>query len=256
MLNEIAMSIIQAATEFLPISSDGHLALYSNLFSQPSLFFITFLHIASLLAVIIFTRKEIKFLLSFKKETHKLWLYIIIATIPGALVGFLAKDLIEQAFSSLLVTGIGFLFTGTIILFTKLKIKENKKQTKINSKNSFFIGLMQSLALLPGVSRSGMTISSALFSGIEKEKAVKFSFLLFIPLAIGAFSLEMFDYYKNNIPINIPIITLLTSFVICFLLSLLFLNLLTYIIKKDKFWMFSFYCYLIGLITLIIYFVK
>ena len=254
MLNEIAMSVIQAVTEFLPISSDGHLALYANLFSEPNLFFITFLHIASLLAVFIFIRKEIKFLLSFRKETYKLWLYIIIATIPGALVGFLAKDLIEKAFSSLLVTGIGFFFTGTIILLTK--IKENKKQTKINSKNSFFIGLMQSLALLPGVSRSGMTISSALFSGIEKEKAVKFSFLLFIPLAIGAFLLEMFDYYKNNIPVNIPLTTLLVAFVICFLLSLLFLNLLTYIIKKDKFWMFSFYCYLVGLITLIIYFVK
>ena len=254
MLNEIAMSVIQAVTEFLPISSDGHLALYANLFSEPSLFFITFLHIASLLAVFIFIRKEIKFLLSFRKETYKLWLYIIIATIPGALVGFLAKDLIEKAFSSLLVTGIGFFFTGTIILLTK--IKENKKQTKINSKNSFFMGLMQSLALLPGVSRSGMTISTALFSGIEKEKAVKFSFLLFIPLAIGAFLLEMFDYYKNNIPVNIPLTTLLVAFVICFLLSLLFLNLLTYIIKKDKFWMFSFYCYLVGLITLIIYFVK
>lgn len=251
MLNEIAMSVIQAITEFLPVSSDGHLALYANLFSEPSLFFITFLHIASLFAVLIFTRKEIKFLLSFKKETYKLWLYIIIATIPGALAGFLAKDLIEQAFSSLLVTGIGFLFTGTIILLTK--VKKNKNGVRINQKNSFFIGLMQTLALLPGVSRSGMTISTGLFSGIEKERAVKFSFLLFIPLAIGAFSLEMFDYYKNSIPINIQITTLLTSFVICFLLSLLFLNLLNYIIKKDKFWMFSIYCCIIGIITLILF---
>ncbi|OIO41434.1 hypothetical protein AUJ62_02700 [Candidatus Pacearchaeota archaeon CG1_02_32_21] len=252
MLDEIIMSIIQAATEFLPVSSDGHLALYSNLFSEPSLFFITFLHISSLLAVLIFTRKEIKFLLSFKNNANKLWSYIIIATIPGALIGFLAKDLIEQAFSSLLVTGIGFLFTGTIILFTR--IKKNKKETEITSKKVLFIGLMQSLALLPGVSRSGMTISTALFSGIEKEKAVKFSFLLFIPLVIGAFSLEMFDYYKSNISVNIPATTLLISFAICFLLSLLFLNLLSYIIKKGKFWMFSFYCFLIGIITLILHF--
>jgi undecaprenyl-diphosphatase len=252
MLDEIIMSIIQAATEFLPVSSDGHLALYSNLFSEPSLFFITFLHIASLLAVLIFTRKEIKFLLSFRNNANKLWLYIIIATIPGALIGFLAKDLIEQAFSSLLVTGIGFLFTGTIILFTR--IKKSKKETEMTSKKVLFIGLMQSLALLPGVSRSGMTISTALFSGIEKEKAVKFSFLLFIPLVIGAFSLEMFDYYKNNFSVSIPVTTLVISFVICFLLSLLFLNLLNYIINKDKFWMFSIYCYIIGIITLLLYF--
>ena len=229
MLNEIILSIIQAVTEFLPVSSSGHLALYENIFSKPDLFFIIFLHLASLLAVIIFTRKAILHLLTFNKSARKLWLYLIITTIPAALIGFLFKNYIESALSSLLFLGIAFLFTGTILLFTKF----TKKKSELNVKNSIIIGLFQAVALFPGVSRSGMTISTALFSGIEKEKAVKFSFLLFIPLAIGAFSLEMFDYYKNNIPINIPIITLLTSFVICFLLSLLFLNLLTYIIKKD-----------------------
>lgn len=251
MLNEIIMAIIQAATEFLPVSSDGHLALYSNLFYQPNLFFITFLHIASLFAVLIYTRKEIKFLLTFSKEAQKLWLYIIIATIPGALIGFLAKDYIEQAFTSLLVTGIGFLFTGTILLLTKFK--SSKNTSRLNAKNSLFIGLMQALAPLPGVSRSGMTISTALYNRVEREKAAKFSFLLFIPLAIGAFGLEFLDYYTGNIEMSIPISTLIISFIICFILSLLFLNLLTLIIKKDKFWMFSIYCYMIGIITIILY---
>ena len=249
MLNEIILSIIQAVTEFLPVSSSGHLALYENIFSKPDLFFIIFLHLASLLAVIIFTRKAILHLLTFNKSARKLWLYLIITTIPAALIGFLFKNYIESALSSLLFLGIAFLFTGTILLFTKF----TKKKSELNVKNSIIIGLFQAVALFPGVSRSGMTISTALFSGIEKEKAVKFSFLLFIPLAIGAFVLEIKDYLSNNIEMNIPIITLVISFLVCYVLSLLFLNLLTYIIKKDKFWMFSIYCYIIGIITLILF---
>lgn len=249
MLNEIILSIIQAVTEFLPVSSSGHLALYENIFSKPDLFFIIFLHLASLLAVIIFTRKAILHLLTFNKSARKLWLYLIITTIPAALIGFLFKNYIESALSSLLFLGIAFLFTGTILLFTKF----TKKKSELNVKNSIIIGLFQAVALFPGVSRSGMTISTALFSGIEKEKAVKFSFLLFIPLAIGAFVLEIKDYLSNNIEMNIPIITLVISFLVCSVLSLLFLNLLTYIIKKDKFWMFSIYCYIAGIITIILF---
>lgn len=251
MLNEIILSIIQAATEFLPVSSSGHLALYSNLFSTPNLFFITFLHLASLFAVIFFTRKELYDLFTFKKETRKLWLYWIIATIPAALIGFLFKDLIESALSSLLFLGIAFLFTGTMLLSTKF----TKVKSKLNVKNSIIIGLFQALALFPGVSRSGMTISAGLFSGIEKEKAARFSFLLFIPLALGAFALEIKDYISGSLEINIPIITLIISFIICFFLSIAFLNLLTVIIKKDKFWMFSIYCYIIGILTLFFYFI-
>jgi len=121
MLNEIILSIIQAVTEFLPVSSSGHLALYENIFSKPDLFFIIFLHLASLLAVIIFTRKAILHLLTFNKSARKLWLYLIITTIPAALIGFLFKNYIESALSSLLFLGIAFLFTGTILLFTKKK---------------------------------------------------------------------------------------------------------------------------------------
>ena len=251
MINEIILSIIQAAAEFLPISSSGHLALYSNLFSKPDLFFITFLHLASLLAVIIFTRKELIYLFTFKKGSLKLWSYWIIATIPTAVIGFLFKDYIESALSSLLFLGIAFLFTGIIILLTKF----SKQYSRLNMKNSLIIGLFQSVALFPGVSRSGMTISSSLFAGIEEEKAARFSFLLFIPLAIGAFGLEMKDYLFNNLIIDVPIFTLIISFIICSVLSLLFLNILVYIIKKEKFWMFSFYCFFIGIITLIIYFI-
>ena len=241
MKEEIFLAIVQAATEFLPVSSSGHLALFSNLISEPNLFLITALHFASLLAVLIFTRKEIVGLLKFDRQHKNLWIYLLVGTIPAGLFGFFFKDLIENSLSSLLFIGIAFLFTGVVLLLTKFcHVRE-----KINVKNSLIIGLFQVLALFPGVSRSGMTISAAMFSGIEKDKAAKFSFLLFIPLAFGAMILELGEFYFN--------FSLLVAFVICFVLSLLFLNLLYLIIRRGYFWMFSFYCFFIGMVSLILF---
>lgn len=242
MFLEIFLAIIQAATEFLPISSSGHLALFSNLLGEPNLSFFTALHLASLIAVLIFTRKEIKFLLTFNKEARKYWTYLIIATIPAALIGFFFHDLIESFFSSFLILGISFIFTGFILLSTK----GIKSTSNLNFKSSLLIGLFQSIALFPGVSRSGMTISAGIFSKLDKESAAKFSFLLFIPLSVGAFILEF-----EKIALNL---SLIISFLLCLFFSILFLNLLVKIIQKDKFWMFSSYCFIIGLISLLIYF--
>lgn len=244
MINEILLAVIQAVTEFFPISSSGHLALVSNLISQPNLFFFTVLHLASLIAVLIFTRKELAALLTFDKKYRKLWIYLIIATIPAALFGFFFKNIIEKTFSSFLFLGVAFLFTAIILFLTKF----TKAYYKLNFKNSLFIGLFQIFALFPGISRSGMTISSALFLGIEREKAVKFSFLLFIPLSIGAFLLELEEFYFS--------LSLFISFVLCSVLSLLCLNLLLLIVKRGKFWLFSIYCFVLSILSFVLYFVK
>lgn len=244
MQNEILLAFIQAATEFLPISSSGHLALASNIISEPNIFLITLLHVASLLAVLIFVRKEIIDLITFNKEYRKIWIYLIIATIPAALVGFFFSDFIESVFTSFLYIGIAYLFTGFILLMTKIPVKKNE----LNYKNSFIIGLFQAAALFPGISRSGMTISSGLFSGIEKEKAAKFSFLLFIPLSVGAMIIQRGEPYFST--------TLAIAFAVCFALSIIFLNALVYIIKKEKFWLFSFYCFALGIITIIYHYIN
>ena len=191
MLNEIILAIVQAITEFLPISSSGHLALISNLISSPDLFFFTALHLASLLAVVIFTRSEIKNLITFDRKYRKLWLYLIIATIPAGIVGLLFSDIIEKTLSSFLFLGIAFIFTGIILFLTRVAYPHSN----LNWKNSLLTGVFQALAVFPGISRSGMTISSAMISGIDREKAARFSFLLFIPLALGAFILEL----KNDV---------------------------------------------------------
>src|SRR3989344_1355156 len=242
MQNAILFAIIQAATEFLPVSSSGHLALLGNLLGEPDLFLITILHISSLLAVLIFTRRELYDLITFKKHSKKLWIYLIIATIPAAIFGFTFKSLIESTFNSYLFIGLAFLFTSVILFLTKFAHKVDN----LNYKNALVIGLFQLFALFPGISRSGMTISAGLFSGIPKEKAVKFSFLLFIPLAIGAGILEIGEAYFS--------LELTIAFIICFLLSLIFLNVLTYIMKRNKFWLFSIYLLIIGLISLGLYF--
>ncbi len=285
MLNKILLAAIQAATEFLPISSSGHLALVSNLISQPDLFFFTVLHLSSLIAVIIFTRKEIGCLLSFNRQYRKMWLYLAVATAPAALFGFFFRGKIEETFSSFLFIGIAFIFTGIILFLTKFQENRfaitsipwrggfplrfsvvrkvflyfpipSKTYSNLNIKNSLVIGLFQILALFPGVSRSGMTISSALSLGIDREKAIKFSFLLFIPLCLGAFVLEMREELLEMGNFFCFDLSLIISFFVCLILSLSFLNLLLFIVKKRKFWAFSIYCFVIGFVSLSLYFLK
>ena len=125
MINEIILAIVQSITEFLPISSDGHLALISNILGQPNLFFMTFLHLASLFAVLIFTRKEIAEIFRFNKQSWRLIKYILIGIIPAALVGFFLNDLIKGTLTSYLLIGIFFFFTGIIVFSTKF-IKQSK----------------------------------------------------------------------------------------------------------------------------------
>ncbi len=248
MLKEIILAAVQALTEFLPVSSDGHLAIVSNIIGSVDLFFITFLHLASLLAVIIFTRKEIFDILKFNKDSWRIIKYIVIGITPAIIFGFFFNDIIEQTLSSFLLISIFFLFNGIVVLSTKFTKAFGKE---LNNKNTFAIGLMQALALLPGISRSGMTISTGLFFGIDRKKAFKFSFLMFVPLSIGAFVLELIKY-PNSIN-NLPVLTLVFSFIVCFILSLLSLNLLNYIINSDKFWVFGIYCFLIAVFSFLLF---
>lgn len=244
MLSEIILAVIQAVTEFLPVSSSGHLALISKLFQieAGSLFFFTVLHAASLLAILVFTRKEIEQLLSFDEKYFKMWVFLIVATIPAGLVGYFFHDWFEVAFGSYLMIGVAFLATGLILLSTR----NTKVFSKLNVKNAFAIGVAQIAAILPGISRSGVTISSGMFLGLNREKAARFSFLLFIPLSLGAIILESGQAYFSW--------SLVISFIITLFLSLVFLNVLIGVIKKGRFWWFSFYCFAVGLLSLGLYY--
>jgi undecaprenyl-diphosphatase len=242
MLNEIALALIQAATEFLPVSSSGHLTLLSSLISKPDIFFFTILHLASLIAVVIFTRKEIVQLFTPSEKAKRLWVFLIVATIPAAAVGYFYSGLVESAFNSLMFVGFAFLFTGIVLISTR----NAEKFAKLNAKNAFAIGVAQIAALFPGVSRSGMTISSGMFLGLDREEAARFSFLLMIPLVVGAVILESGEFYFST--------SLLVAFFVCLFASLLFLNLLMKVIRSGKFWMFGIYCFVIGLVSLYLHY--
>lgn len=240
-LEGVIFAIIQGVTEFLPISSSGHLALFSRFFQEPNLFLFTVLHFASLLAILIYTRNEIKKIFKLDYESKKLIKFLVIATIPAVLVGFFFKGLIEGSFSSLLFLGFGFLITGIVVSMTRFV-----KPAQESKLSALWVGLFQAAAIFPGISRSGMSISGAIFSGISKESAARTSFLLFIPLALGAMVLEIGNFYWDA--------SLILSFIICFAISLLFLRLLDKLVRNGYFWIFGIYCLILGAGCLIEYF--
>jgi len=243
MIHEIVLAIIQGITEFLPISSSGHLALVSNIISEPNLFFMIAMHFASLLAILIYLRKDINRLFKFKRKSNWNWYKtIIIGIIPAGLVGYFFSGWIKIAINNYALIGTGFLFT-TVILFSS-KLKKGKKE-KISLLDSFLIGISQIFALFPGVSRSGTTTSTGILRKINPEVAGKFSFLIFIPLMIGAILHQMTEFYIN--------IEIVISFIVCFFVSLASLNLFFKTLKSGKFWLFGIWTALMAIISYLFY---
>lgn len=244
----IFLGVIQGITEWLPISSSGHLVLFQSIFGfkQPIIFDVL-LHFGSLLVILFVFRKEILELilgvLNREKKYLKIAFMLIIATIPIVFVGFFFNDLIENSFSSLKVVGFSLIFTSIVLFMSKYPKIKNKN---INFFNSFFMGIAQALAILPGVSRSGITISTALIQGIKQEEAARFSFLMAIPPILGATLLEIknIEQIEN---LNYALIGVFFSIVSGYL-SLKFL---LRIIKTNKFSYFSVYCFVLGFFILI-----
>jgi undecaprenyl-diphosphatase len=193
-MNELFASIIiaiaQGLTEWLPVSSSGHLVLFESLLNyQGGLMFDVALHFGTLMAVFVYFGSDIvdiiKDLLTakFNSENGRLGLLIIIATIPAAIMGYFLKNIFEASFSNLTIVALGFGITGLFLLIAS--ISPNKKQ-KNNYAKSFFIGVAQIFSLFPGISRSGSTISAGLLLGLDEKAAIKFSFIMSIPIIFGA----------------------------------------------------------------------
>lgn len=239
MLEEIILAVVQGITEFLPVSSSGHMALISNLISEPNLFFMVAMHVASLLAVLIYFRKDIWELLHFKKEKNwHFYKIVLIGIIPAGLVGYFISDWIDKAINSYFFIGLGFVFTSLVLVETKLR-KSNKK--KISLKDSLIIGLSQIFALFPGVSRSGTTTSVGIFRKINPKEAGKFSFFMFIPLMVGAMLTQLEGFYFDT--------SLLVSFIVCFIVSLFSLGLFFKTLKNGKFWIFAVWTTLMAILS-------
>lgn len=199
-LEALILGIIQGLTEFIPVSSSGHLILAEKLFGvgNGSLAFDVALHGGTLLALIIYFWKDIiilvKALFVKTKQTKLAWL-LVVATIPAVFAGLLLESYAEDSFRSSLVVAFNLAFVGLIMFWAEVQYKKAKKHTKLDdtSKNqALTMGFAQAIAIIPGVSRSGITITSGLFAGMDRVAATRFSFLLGIPIIFGAFVKTVF----------------------------------------------------------------
>ena len=257
-IDAIILGVIQGLTEFLPVSSSGHLEitrelLDTNQLPSDNLLMTSVLHFATALSTILVFRKDIYDLIKglFDKENKTSKSYIIkilIAIVPAGLVGFLLSDEIEFLFSgNMTLVGIMLIITGTLLFLTKIL---KTKNFKISSVHALIIGLSQAFAVIPGISRSGATICTSLFLGNNKSEAAKFSFLLVIPVIFGAILKDILsgDIFDNEIKISILIIGFISSF----FTGVLACKLMLKIVANNNLIYFSFYCFLLGIISIFI----
>jgi len=245
LIEAVILSIFQGISEWFPISSSGHLALVQNIFGFQNLSYDVFLHFASIFAVVFVFRKDIKKLLNLKnKENWRYLFYLIIATIPAVIVGVLFRKFIISTFSNLWFLSGFFILSGVVIYSTRFT---KPKKVRFSLLDSIFIGLFQALAIFPGISRSGMTISSGLFRKLKKEQVVKFSFFLAIIIIFGGSLAEAGNIVSGEINYFI----LLISFIITLLVSIFTIKVLLKIMKINKFYLFGVYNILLGIFILI-----
>jgi undecaprenyl-diphosphatase len=251
-IQAVTLGFIQGVTEWLPISSTGHLRIAQNLFglTLPLLFDVT-LHVGTLIIVLLFFRKDIKLVLmalvrgDFKSENGKLIPLIIVGTAPTALIGlvFTSAIEIETVFSGFLPIAGAFITCGVVLYFSKTGQEQKENITYIQA---LAIGTAQGIALIPGLSRSGLTIATALMLGMKREKAFKFSFLLSVPAVVGALGLTLYEQHEMLTLVGVGLTEISVGIAVSLVVSYFALKLLWKTIASKEFYLFAFYCWLIG----------
>lgn len=255
-LEAIILGIIQGLTEFLPVSSSGHLELAKailgdNSVPEESLTFTVVLHFATALSTLVIFRKEVaqifKGLFQFKwNEEFQFSLKIVISMIPAVIIGLLFEEQLESFF------GGKILFVGAMLLVTAvlLLLADKAKNTdkSVSFPNSLIIGISQAIAMLPGISRSGATISTSVLLGIDRTKAAKFSFLMVVPLIFGKIAKDILGGDINFQ--SSEIIPISAGFIAAFVSGLLACQWMIALVKKSKLSYFSIYCAIVGLIAI------
>ncbi|MCI5057433.1 MAG: undecaprenyl-diphosphate phosphatase [Flavobacteriales bacterium] len=252
LIEAILLGIIQGLTEFLPVSSSGHLELAKFFLGddsvpKESLIFDVVLHSATALSTIVIFWKDILkifrgLMSTTMNEEKRFALFVVVSMIPAAAIGVLFDDLIEAMFNKqVLLVGLMLIVTG-LLLFLADRAKKTDK--KLTFSTALIIGISQAIAILPGISRSGATISTSVLLGIDKETAAKFSFLMVIPLIFGKMAKDMMsgdlDIAGDKTGIYIA------GFVAAFIMGLLACKLMINLVKKSKLVYFSIYCFIVG----------
>lgn len=283
-LESILLGIVQGVTEFLPVSSSGHLAILQNIFhveTNGSMLFDIMLHLGTLAAVFIVYHKDIwnmikefflmvgdmfsnlhtlilnkihKTSLKYKKivanSYRKFVVLILVSTVPTGVIGVLGKDVVEGASNTLLIPGICLLITGVLLLMAELKKEGNKTPKTVSYRDGLVIGTAQGLATLPGLSRSGTTIATCLFCGLDRKFAVKYSFILSIPAILGAAVLEVKDVIAEPIEtaqIGVYAVGMLFAGVVGYIC----IKTMLVIVRRKKFKYFAYYCFIVGIVAIV-----
>lgn len=251
-LEALISGCLQGITEFLPISSSGHLVILHSLFGvkEPRLDFDILLHIATIFSVVIFFRREIKEVFTTQKA---MGISIIIGSIPTAFIGLAFKEKFEALFAKPKIVGFMFFITAFVLIAAALKerflIFKNKLKEETagpSFSKAFLIGVSQGVAIVPGISRSGMTISSGILLGVNAKSAIRFSFLLSIPAVLGA---SLFKAREITALGSMHFTNALTGFLSAFFFGIISLKILENIILKGKLHLFALYCLFMGLFS-------
>jgi undecaprenyl-diphosphatase len=267
--SSVFLGVVQGLTEFLPISSSGHLVLFQNLlgFKEPELLFDVSLHLGTLVAVCLFFRRDlramfleaIEFLSSLvtgrknigqiKEYPHAFLLFwVLVGTIPTGLIGFWFKTPVENLFGSVRVVGLMLICTGLILAITRGLPQDYTNRKKVGLFTSLAVGIAQGIAIIPGISRSGSTIVCAMLCKVERETAARFSFLLSIPATLGAMGLQLKSEALNRGEVS----ALVFGFLAAAIVGLLSLKILMAMVRKGHLYYFAPYCWAVGCVILLV----
>ena len=247
-IDVLILGVLQGLTEFLPVSSSGHLVLGQYLLNvkSPGNSLEILFHVGTLGSVIfVFYQDIMNIIVTIKtKSSQKLLMYIFVATMPAVIIGFALRNKINTLFESVESVGFALLFTGLVLFLSSIFKNKNSKHSIFSS---IVIGLGQALAIIPGISRSGMTITLCLFYGFSPKESAKFSFLLSIPVIAGAGILGIKDIQSNEAFSSDIIITALLS---SFFIGVIALKVLIKLLEIGKLYVFGIYCISLGLVSI------
>lgn len=244
----ILLGVIQGLTEFLPVSSSGHLVIFQTLFKVPySIAFDVVVHLATALAVMVYFWRDVLELLTSKRKM--LWL-IGVGTIFTGVLGLTFKDFFEGLFSSVYAVGWFLILTGAIIILAEWIGKGRRKLEQMNIWDAALIGLAQGCAIAPGLSRSGATISASLARNLDRTLAARFSFLLSVPAILGAGLVESKAIFEAGTD-GIGLWPLILGFIAAFFSGWIAIKIFMNIIQRTSIRFFAYYCFIVGIFVLI-----
>lgn len=289
LLEAMIMGLVQGLAEFLPISSSGHLALFKHILgidfeASGGILFDVMLHFGTLVAIFIAFWKDIKRLImegfciigdfftnvfvffqnaiskkrGEKREYHKIVnsayrkfvMLVIVSTIPTGIIGILLDDVIEKANATILIPGIGLLVTSCLLFIADHAGQGKKRPNQITYKEAGVVGIMQGVATLPGISRSGSTIATCLKLGFDKNFAVKYSFIMSIPAVLGAAVLKAKDFTTMSLD-SVTIVNYFVGTLVSAIVGYICIKTMLVVVRGKKFKGFAYYCFLVGAIAVI-----